>query len=685
VPRILIVDNYDSFTYNLYQMLGEVSGHEPVVVTNDADWASVDPASFDAVVLSPGPGTPKVPSDVGICRRILAETNVPVLGICLGHQLIGDVFGADVTLAPTPMHGRVSRITHNGDLLFTGIPTSFDVVRYHSLCVQNVPADLEVTARSEDGVIMALRHPDRPLWGVQFHPESILTEHGHTLLRNFVRVANLERRRSRRLNTSRTYRVEARVVGADTPAPQVFRELYGEDRSAFWLDSGDGGRCSIMGNADGVLAHTLRYRLGEGSVEITDARGTSRVPGDLFSHLNTSLAQYAVRGVDGLPCDFTLGYVGYLGYELRGDSMDMAVGAVSDYDDAHLTFAERALVIDHETGHIHGLALVGEPDDEITHASTAWLDALPARIAAAHPLPPVTAPERTMPLVEVERRMEFRHGRSEYLNLILECQEYIRQGESYELCLTNTLHSQTQVDPWETYLRLRAVSPVPYGAYLTCGEMTVLSASPERFLKVSVDGLVESRPIKGTRPRGANPVEDEALRTELYTSEKDRAENLMIVDLLRNDLNTVCEIGSVHVPHLFTIDTFPLVHQLVSTVRGQLRADRSSVDCVRSAFPGGSMTGAPKRRTLELLEKLEAGPRGVYSGALGWFSLNGAVDLSIVIRTIVTGPGGTTLGVGGAITALSDPAEEYTETLVKARGMVIALTDTPVAASTPAG
>jgi para-aminobenzoate synthetase len=263
-----------------------------------------------------------------------------------------------------------------------------------------------------------------------------------------------------------------------------------------------------------------------------------------------------------------------------------------------------------------------------------------------------------------------RHDDAAYLALIERCQQAIVAGETYEVCLTNAVSVPGAIDPWRAYRRLRAVNPAPFAAFLRFPEVSVLSASPERFLRVGADGEVEAKPIKGTAPRGASVEADLAIRERLRESEKDRAENLMIVDLLRNDLGAVCEVGSVHVPVLFGVESFATVHQLVSTIRGRIGRGASALDVVRAAFPGGSMTGAPKKRTMEIVDELEAGPRGVYSGALGWFALGGAADLSIVIRTIVVTEAGASFGAGGAIVALSDPREELREVRLKARALV---------------
>ena len=272
---------------------------------------------------------------------------------------------------------------------------------------------------------------------------------------------------------------------------------------------------------------------------------------------------------------------------------------------------------------------------------------------------------------EIGLRSSFTHAG--YLEAVSKVRDYILAGDIFQANLSQRLEAPLRESPWTLYRRLRALNPAPFAAYLDMDGVRVLSASPERFLRVDADGAVEARPIKGTRPRGLYPAHDAALGRVLSESAKDRAENLMIVDLLRNDISRVCAPGSVHVPDLFALEHYSTVQHLVSTVTGTLDAGRDAVDLLIAAFPGGSITGAPKVRAMEIIAELEQRRRGVYCGSVGYISITGAMDTSIVIRTYLALGARVYFGVGGGIVADSDPEEEYRETFDKARALISAL------------
>ena len=406
--------------------------------------------------------------------------------------------------------------------------------------------------------------------------------------------------------------------------------------------------------------------------------GASRVHTEtLFAYLSRELARLHTESPE-LPFDLNGGFVGYLGYELKADC-----GAVAAHEaqlpDAFVLLADRLVVIDHAMEQTHVLALSDGCADGVANAE-AWLSATAARL---DDLPALDEP---LMLDHAETALAFapRRGREHYLANIETCKRLLEAGESYEICLTNTLTLPSLGDPFELYRVLRRVNPAPYSAYLRMREGTVLSSSPERFLRASRDRTIETKPIKGTARRHADPAADGAARDALARSPKDRAEHLMIVDLLRNDLGLVSEIGSVHVPKLMDVESYETVHQLVSTIRGRLRTDVDVVDAIRATFPGGSMTGAPKLRTMEIIDALEGAPRGVYAGALGYLALNGTADLSIVIRTLVATSSGATIGTGGAIVMLSEAEDEYDEMLLKAQPLLDAVSLSGAASRQPA-
>ena len=518
-------------------------------------------------------------------------------------------------------------------------------------------------------------------------------------------VPELAGRRGLRL---RAERLDARPDAAD-----LFADLYGGSANAVWLDSSNaaspnapGGppagppadapteqspasersRFSILADDGGMYGQSVTHRSGE-SV-ITAGSATVRVPGPFFRWLDTVWGRRAVRTPEGYPGDFTLGWLGCLGYELKRETGGADVAAPTP--DAALIFAGRTVVLDHVDGTAWLLALEAPDTDR-------WLANARAAVAASTPVAAATGGPTTRAggsngvVLSGAPAFSSRDTEQSYLAKIVAAQHEIREGNSYEVCLTTTLTARLPAAvaaPWPTYLGLRRKNPAPFASYLRFGGLTVASTSPERFLRITADGGMRAEPIKGTRGRGADPERDRQLRDELAASLKDRAENIMIVDLLRNDLSHFAEPGSVTVSRLCEIESYATVHQMVSTIDARLLPGSPRAEAVAACFPAGSMTGAPKISTMAILDRLEDGPRGLYSGAIGYFSLNGATDLAVAIRTLVTdsrdvaeaGDGSIgepaavlTLGVGGAITADSVPAEEYDEIRVKAYGVLSAL------------
>ena len=607
---ILLVDNYDSYTFNLAHLVAQAAGREPLVVPagEAADLPQrVRAGEFSHVVISPGPGTPEREEDFGASRRVIeaaADADIPLLGVCFGHQGLAMLAGAAVTRAPEPRHGFVSTVTHSGEGIFAGIPQDFEVVRYHSLHVDEVPG-ITVHARSEDGVIQALKVDGLNNWGVQFHPESVLTQHGAAIMRNFLGG----------------WRLLHREVPGVLDCQRVFNAIRCDGNDAFFLDSADArGRFSILGDTAGTLSRSMSYSLDDGNV------------------LDTLDAELSTPVVDAPDLPFTGGWIGYLGYECAQLTMPITLRHHSPYPDAYFVRPQSFIVYDHQAETAHLCTLAGDGD-------TGLLDRLEQALKGAEGAGGTSIGEGSW-------------NNPDYLGSIERAQELLRAGESYEVCLTDTFTAEATGD---IYPSLREHNPAPYAAHLIFDGVEVASASPERFLTVR-GREVEAKPIKGTIAADQDPA--------LLDDAKTRAENLMIVDLLRNDLSRVCEPGTVRVPGLMQVESYATVHQLVSTITGHLREGHTAVDAVRATFPPGSMTGAPKLRTCEIIDRLETSPRGVYSGALGYFGFDGQADLSVVIRTAVRAGDTITVGAGGAIVLASDPESELAERNLKAQSVL---------------
>ncbi|MGO4237124.1 aminodeoxychorismate synthase component I [Pseudarthrobacter sp. YAF2] len=493
------------------------------------------------------------------------------------------------------------------------------------------------------------------------------------------------------LSARRGLRLHAERLDLAPDAPALFHSLYGSSPNAVWLDSsnhrdapeGPGqdrtaaerSRFSIMADDAGTFGQFVTHRAGVS--RISAGSSTVKVPGPFFRWLNTVWGRRAVRTPEDYPGQFTLGWLGCLGYELKRETGGSDLAAPTP--DAALIFAGRGVVLDHAEGTAWLLALEAPDAGEwLARARTAVHAAAsgPAGVVDAAAAGGSTGVVRPGPPA-----FRSRDTGALYRAKIAAAQHEIAQGNTYEVCLTTTLEARIPadtLDPWTTYLALRRRNPAPFASYLRLGGLAVASTSPERFLKIASDGGMRAEPIKGTRRRAADPQEDSQLRADLAASLKDRAENIMIVDLLRNDLSHFAVPGSVTVSRLCAIESYATVHQMVSTIDARLLPGAPRAEAVAACFPAGSMTGAPKISTMAILDRLEAGPRGLYSGAIGYFSLNSATDLAVAIRTLVIdarggGAAHLTLGVGGAITSDSVAEEEYEEIRTKAFGVLSTL------------
>lgn len=427
----------------------------------------------------------------------------------------------------------------------------------------------------------------------------------------------------------------------------------------------------VLTSKNGRVIVEERARRPDGGREsvpsaIASSRASAREHGDPFAELQELLRRYRTARMPGLP-PFQGGAVGYFAYDLGRHLERLPRLAVDDLEMPDLYVGLYSWVIAHD--HLRNRTwLIVNPADGGEREAAECVERVRRQVGATQP------PERDGRSAGRDSLPQVRSSftREAYLEAVATAKAYIREGDIYQVCLSQRLVADLDCSPWRLYRHLRSASPVPYGAYLGFRGAEVASASPELFLRLEA-GRVETRPIKGTRPRGRTPALDAALAEELRHSEKDRAENLMIVDLLRNDLGRACRIGSVGAPEIFGLETYSTVHHLVSTVRGELRPELDAVDLLRACFPGGSVTGCPKIRALEIIEELEPTRRGVYCGAIGYLGFDGDMDTSIVIRTAVVRGGRAYYQVGGAIVADSDPDGEYQETLDKARAFLVAL------------
>jgi para-aminobenzoate synthetase component I len=462
-----------------------------------------------------------------------------------------------------------------------------------------------------------------------------------------------------------------------------------DERYLFMLDSADSstelGRYSIL-----AWRPWWEFVAKDGVAHAGSPGETEPLSGKVLDELDelmTALsgASFVFDGGSGMPPVFTGGAVGFFAYELLHEIEEIEPNAAPDLGipDCHLLFCDLTIVTDEASGQ-SWIVGTGWGGNEIESRADCMAKLEVAREICSRHRPEQAGGAASQNVVRERLQSEDldQYGieavtdPSRYIDLVETAREHIFAGEVFELCLTQRFDTEFDGCGIDLYAAMRSFNPAPMASYLRFPEMEVLSCSPERFLRVDTQRWVETRPIKGTRPRGRTTLEDEALAIDLATSTKDGAENIMIVDLARNDLGRVCEFGTISVPRLCVVERYASVFQLVSAIRGRLRRDATVVQLLRATFPGGSMTGAPKIEAMRLIGKLEDSRRGVFSGAIGYINYSGELDLSIVIRTVIKRGETLSFHTGGAVTSDSVPADEYQETLDKACALVCAIETT---------
>ncbi|KAL3493924.1 ADC synthase [Aspergillus germanicus] len=759
--KVLIIDHYDSYTNNILQLLQgtgiDDSGQEypewsvAIVRFDQFSWETFSTEllpSLDAIILSPGPGSPEREADFGFNSHLIAEANIPILGICLGHQGIGTTFGAKIFHTPNIKHGQICQVSHKGIGVLKDLPQGFDAVRYNSLVLgyDDLPSDLEATAWTYDPedpsrkVLMGIQHRHRPIFGTQWHPESVCSAYGSQILHNFrnitldfwahrapwnrwtsreiVNNASLpqhiqdenvivkqaaQREQVGQVNVSSSeqpYVVKSFALGKGPPPQLVFQNLVKgvSPDGEVWLDSAKVRDSHSRNSYFASAAFALSYSTKTQSLSIFqngEELITERLQANYWTwleHFHQDIIQSNIEtlGPDllgqetevGQPL-LQVGLLGYFGYELKRESLPgyaytpSAQGA-RGHSDSRLLFSNTVLRLDNYTGEWTLFGLIQEGDHDpigqfigarqnvgISEARFTELVARAQTVFAASQLPSTNSVPLP-PFVALDNE-------DSYSQTIREAQDAIKEGETYELTLTTKFQAQSpRVDPYSLYLALRARNPAPYSAYINfpSHDLSILSSSPERFISVDPNGVAEMKPIKGTLAVSPDPVEDERRKNQLATDVKELAENLMIVDLIRSDLHNISPSTSIKVPKLLHVESYETVHQLVTTIQSNIPPSISRVKVIERCFPPGSMTGAPKLRSVQILDGLEAHrERGVYSGSLGYLCASGSVDQSVVIRTIVRTGNQLELGAGGAITWLSEADKEWDEVMVKANAV----------------
>ncbi|MBI2471550.1 MAG: aminodeoxychorismate synthase component I [Planctomycetes bacterium] len=463
------------------------------------------------------------------------------------------------------------------------------------------------------------------------------------------------------------------VANACSPLEAFYR--FASQTNLFFLDSAlpvkGISRYSFLGFQPFLIMKTKHRR-----ITLSDKDGVLEIEGNPFEHLRELLKQFSLKNTTDL-IPFQCGVVGYFGYDLCHFVERLPSKAIDDIGlpDMYMGFYDVIISYDNLLEKCYVIGVDFSLDNTLEERMKQAVDVLCRKsdsefVSAGHS-PSTKIPETTL---------RFNFTRERYLNAIRHIKDYISAGDVYQVNLSQRIEAHLEMPPYELYKILRSVNPAPFSCYLNFDDVAIISSSPERFLNVHAKH-VQTRPIKGTRPRGKNEKTDEIMKQALLSSPKDDAELTMIIDLERNDLGRVCDYGSVKVTERKVLETYPTVYHLVSTIEGDLHERYDLIDLLKATFPGGSITGAPKIRAMQIIDELEPTQRGVYTGAIGYIGFNGNVDLNIAIRTFIMKDKMVYFQVGSGIVADSDEEEEYEETMHKAKALINSLKPCPISYS----
>lgn len=702
--KILLIDNYDSFTFNVYQYLLEL-GNEVITYRNDEiTIEEIKELNPQVIFISPGP---KSPSEAGICIDVIKEFKgkKPIFGVCLGHQAIGEAFGGKIIHAKSLFHGKTSKIITFDKGVMSNFKDGFIATRYHSLIIEKetMPDCLEITCETDDGQIMGVKHKEYNIEGVQFHPESIMTEYGKEMFKAFldrckaeqgVKEEAIENKIEKSFKkekikfdviTTKDVKQYAKKITTPKNMFEIFKLIQksnGEENSTM-LESVTGPKADCNSTYIGVnpqfeliikdfKMYINSKKNGIKEAFINNLQGIYNKENDYFSltgikfsHIfKVITSMFILDKKHEEEAAINNGLVGYFGYEYLHslEKIQRKNKDVLNLPDVHLKYFSTIVQKDVDSSEV--LVINNCLDDE----DTRYLDEI-INVIAEGSLNEETSAKAN----EEDINYAYNMTREDFLAKVDVAKKYILDGDIFQVQIGRRMHVKKNINPIKLYEKLREINPSPYMFYWNSSDYNLISNSPELQLKVEND-YVLIRPIAGTsKGKGSNEAERNYLRDELVNNEKEQAEHIMLVDLARNDIGTVAIKNTVNVSKLMVVEEFSNVFHLVSSVEGRISKDVNTMELFENTFPAGTLTGAPKVRAMEIIEELEDEVRGPYGGAFGLFDFNGNIISSIIIRTVLRKGEDLYLQASAGIVADSIPENECNEIEHKTNALKIAL------------